>query len=136
MSEDDNDDAVGYGRPPRHTRFKKGQSGNPNGRKKANPPSVGKKLLEIVAEQAAEVVTVLDGGKRKQMPRIEAFVRSLSLKASTDPRMLNVYVALVTRAEREVPDKAMTTYDLTRLSEQELITFRDLLMKSAPDKIR
>lgn len=26
------DEAVGYGRPPKHARFKPGQSGNPNGR--------------------------------------------------------------------------------------------------------
>ena len=26
-------DAVGYGRPPKNTRWKKGQSGNPNGQR-------------------------------------------------------------------------------------------------------
>jgi hypothetical protein len=28
---------VGYKRPPQHTRFRKGQSGNPSGKKKARP---------------------------------------------------------------------------------------------------
>ncbi len=31
-SDEKRDDEVGYGKPPRHTRFKKGQSGNPSGR--------------------------------------------------------------------------------------------------------
>lgn len=30
----DEDDRVGYGRPPKHSQFKPGQSGNPKGRKK------------------------------------------------------------------------------------------------------
>ena len=30
MSPPQNDDDVGYGRPPKKTRWKKGQSGNPN----------------------------------------------------------------------------------------------------------
>lgn len=31
---DDDEGRVGYGRPPKHTQFKKGQSGNPNGRRR------------------------------------------------------------------------------------------------------
>jgi hypothetical protein len=31
MSTDDDDDRVGYGKPPKHSRFKPGRSGNPNG---------------------------------------------------------------------------------------------------------
>ena len=34
MSGDGADYEVGYGKPPKHTRFKKGQSGNPKGRPK------------------------------------------------------------------------------------------------------
>jgi hypothetical protein len=29
---DDNDDEVGYGKPPKHGQFKPGKSGNPRGR--------------------------------------------------------------------------------------------------------
>jgi hypothetical protein len=32
--DDDDNDKVGYGRPPKHSRFKPGQSGNPKGRRK------------------------------------------------------------------------------------------------------
>ena len=31
---------VGYKRPPQHTRFKKGQSGNPSGKKKSKAAEV------------------------------------------------------------------------------------------------
>jgi hypothetical protein len=36
---------VGYGKPPIHTRFRKGESGNPNGKKK------GQKSLKAVVEK-------------------------------------------------------------------------------------
>ena len=36
MSSDDEDYEVGYGKPPKDSRFKLGQSGNPNGRPKGS----------------------------------------------------------------------------------------------------
>jgi hypothetical protein len=37
MADDQQDYKVGPGRPPLHTRFRKGQSGNPGGRSKKKP---------------------------------------------------------------------------------------------------
>jgi hypothetical protein len=37
MADDGGDDAVGYKRPPSHTRFRPGRSGNPTGRPKRKP---------------------------------------------------------------------------------------------------
>jgi hypothetical protein len=34
VSEDNDDDKVGYGRPPRKSQFQKGRSGNPSGKRK------------------------------------------------------------------------------------------------------
>ena len=39
MSEDKRDYEVGRGKPPVHTRFKKGQSGNPRGPRPKNLPA-------------------------------------------------------------------------------------------------
>ncbi|WP_109795571.1 DUF5681 domain-containing protein [Minwuia thermotolerans] len=36
MSDDENEDKVGYGHPPKHSRFKPGRSGNPKGRPKGH----------------------------------------------------------------------------------------------------
>lgn len=49
MSNDD-DDKGGYGRPPKRYRFKKGQSGNPKGRRRKST-SVKECLRELLSER-------------------------------------------------------------------------------------
>ncbi len=56
---DDDDDKVGYGHPPTHTRFKKGQSGNPPGRPKGRMN--GLTLLQQILD---ERITVNVNGER------------------------------------------------------------------------
>ena len=51
MADDQNDYKVGPGRPPLHTRFRKGQSGNPGGRSQ-------KKLHALLADALNEQVFV------------------------------------------------------------------------------
>lgn len=69
----DNGHKVGYKSPPLHTRFKKGQSGNPSGKKKKS----GKPFGELVKEVANETIPVtLPNGTVKQMSLLEAAIRS------------------------------------------------------------
>ncbi len=42
MSREDDPPAVGYKKPPQHTRFQKGQSGNPSGRRKSKSSAAPK----------------------------------------------------------------------------------------------
>jgi hypothetical protein len=72
MSRDeDDDDRVGYGKPPKRTRFKPGQSGNPRGRSRAiefrdweNP--IQKYMLELI--------TVTIKGKTEKIPVVDALM--------------------------------------------------------------
>ena len=63
---------VGYGKPPRHTQFEKGQSGNPRGR-----PSGSKNLATLVTEALNDTVIVVENGRRRNIPKREAFVKQL-----------------------------------------------------------
>ena len=58
---------VGYGKPPRHTRFRPGRSGNPKGR-----PRAAKSLNTIVRENLTQKVAVRTPAGEKKISRIEA----------------------------------------------------------------
>lgn len=60
---------VGRGKPPKHTQFKKGQSGNPKGR-----PRGAKGLATLARETMTEKMPVRAGGVEKKMARIEALI--------------------------------------------------------------
>lgn len=66
---------VGYKRPPRHSRFLRGQSGNPRGRRKGSGVrSAAEKVLD-------RKVTVTVDGKRQKVPITEALVLQLTQRA-------------------------------------------------------
>ncbi|MEA1085213.1 DUF5681 domain-containing protein [Sphingomonas sp. CD22] len=63
---------VGYGKPPVHTRFQKGQSGNPKGRKKGS-----KNLNTLVLELLDERIAVNTPEGRRYVSRVEVLLRKL-----------------------------------------------------------
>jgi len=67
---------VGYGKPPKATRFRPGQSGNPKGRPKG-ARGVGKVLEEALSQE----VSVTEGGRTSRITKREALILSLVTKA-------------------------------------------------------
>src|SRR5258705_13596849 len=66
------DYAVGYGKPPRHTRFTRGQSGNPRGRAPG-----AKNMKTLLSEALNECVIVTENGGRRQGTTPEAHTKQL-----------------------------------------------------------
>jgi hypothetical protein len=64
---------VGYGKPPTHSRFRKGQSGNPAGKRRHGQADRARTLL---LQEAYRSLTVREGDKVTRMPAIQAVLRS------------------------------------------------------------
>lgn len=67
---------VGYKKPPRHTRFKPGQSGNPNGR-----PRKKVTLAESIERELNTRITVNEGGKQRTITKLDAIAKQQTNKA-------------------------------------------------------
>jgi len=106
----DKSDKVGYGRPPVHSRFKPGQSGNPRGRPKGtlNFTTDLKRILQAP-------VTLNDGRKTRRVTTQEAALLRLAEKAlKGDPRALEKLVSLsatLSTNNAESPSKTMAADD-------------------------
>ena len=70
------DERVVYGCPPKATRWKPGQSGNPKGKAKGL-----KSFKKIVQSEAASKVVVKEGGKSKTLTKAEVVLKALWAKA-------------------------------------------------------
>lgn len=70
------DDEVGYGRPPKHGRFKKGRSGNPRGR----PKSANSFKADLAAE-LQEKLALTENGKERRITKQRAFIKTLTAAA-------------------------------------------------------
>jgi hypothetical protein len=68
---------VGYKRPPRHTRFKKGQSGNPKGRPRKNDFGLGagRSANRLALQEADRRITLTDASGPSEITAIEAVIR-------------------------------------------------------------
>ena len=71
---------VGNKRPPRHTQFKEGESGNPSGKKRERKPS-SESLIEVLDEYLRQTVTVTVGDRPKRMTRFQALALGLIVDA-------------------------------------------------------
>lgn len=77
---DSNSPPVGYGKPPVHSRFKPGQSGNPKGRRKKKRGSSGK-THHMLDDILNELISVRIGDDVHKMTKREAMFRALVNKA-------------------------------------------------------
>jgi len=95
MADDGQDYKVGPGRPPLHTRFRKGQSGNPGGRRK-------KQLPALLADALNETVFVTIDGERREITKREAIVHQLVNKStSADLRATKMLFDMMKDAEQK-----------------------------------
>ena len=129
MPEDERPYEVGYGRPPKATRFGKGASGNPKGR-----PKGAKNLSTIVMKESRQRVRVNGPGRSRTVSKLQATVMQLINKAAQgDLRAARELFALVGRSEDELQSTS-TPLAVHELDQQTMEGFRRRMaaMKDQP----
>ncbi|MEA3195484.1 MAG: hypothetical protein QOD26_3817 [Betaproteobacteria bacterium] len=93
---------VGFGKPPRQSQFKPGQSGNPRGR-----PKGSKNLSSVIRKVLGRRVNVKHNGAEKTMPTLEALLNLMASRAlSGDPKLIHLLLRHATMADGEAAERA------------------------------
>ncbi|SEM20015.1 hypothetical protein SAMN05443999_11540 [Roseovarius azorensis] len=113
----DADYEVGYAKPPKDTRFKPGQSGNPMGRprgaKNKRPALNEERLKDIILDEAYRDITVRDGDRNVTVPMAQAVMRALAVNAAKGQhraqRLFAEMLATTERQNKQLSDEWLQT---------------------------
>jgi Family of unknown function (DUF5681) len=95
---------VGYGKPPQHTRFRKGHSGNPGGRPRVVTAGRAKALA---LKEAYRMVAVKAGDDVVYLPALQAILRGqIALAAKGNATAQRAVIEKVQAIEQELAAEA------------------------------
>ena len=90
---------VGYGKPPKASRFKPGQSGNPRGRPSGQP-----NLITDLMKELAEQIRIREGDRERSVTKQRALIKSLVAKSMKgDARSASILIGLLVKVAEHAP---------------------------------
>jgi hypothetical protein len=96
------DYAVGWGKPPKHTQFKKGRSGNPKGR-----PAGRRNFKTDLVEELGTRVEVKERGRKRLLTKQQVIVKQLITRcANGDPAALGRLLPVLLQLEQGAAESA------------------------------
>jgi hypothetical protein len=105
---------VGYGRPPRHTRFEPGRSGNPRGR----PPG-SKNLSSLLQKALDEPAVVVENNRRRRIAKREAIVTQfVNQSAKGDLKATQLLLSILRDLESRAEPGAADADKITEADQQ------------------
>lgn len=129
MSNDTEDDEVGYRRPPRATQFKKGTSGNPRGR-----PKRTRSFKADLMSELQETLIVTENGKERRVSKQRAFIKTLTSAAiKKDIRAVNALLACIRYFGVDSEDQSASTADAEDLEILENFLTRETQRKTSTE---
>ena len=112
---------VGYGKPPKHARFKKGHSGNVKGRPKGTL-----NLATVLERTLREQVVINENGRRKVITKLEAAIKQLVNKAASgDAHAMRYLCHLVISAE----ERSVVAEPITQFSDSDRKVIDNILKR-------
>ncbi len=91
---------IGYKRPPKATRWEKGQSGNPGGRAKGQ-----RTLKSELSEELAETILIREGGTTKEVSKLRALLKAQTAKAvQGDSKATGLLLSTIIRVLDDSPE--------------------------------
>jgi hypothetical protein len=132
MSENKPDFTVGRGKPPVHTRFKKGQSGKPGRPRPKNLPAL---LIEALDEP---VKATIDGERRGITKREAVVTQLINKSAAADLRATKMMVDMLKDAEKKRPawHRLLNQPPFTPADEKVMATFIARMRRSWEGELR
>jgi hypothetical protein len=121
---------VGFGKPPRSTQFKPGQSGNPAGR-----PRGAKNFATAIEQELDARVTVTENGRRRRISKLEVVAKHLVNKAAAGdlkaiPLLLNEARARESNLSAAEPDQVFDTAQDRKVLDSIIARIRSSLPES------
>ena len=102
---------IGYGKPPKSTRFQVGHSGNPKGR-----PKGSRNLATDLAAELGEQITMHENGRLRRISKQRALIKALMARAlGGDVRATAAVLALNARMSAEPIDESNDTIETDEL---------------------
>jgi Family of unknown function (DUF5681) len=122
------DAQVGYKRPPKHSQFRKGQSGNPSGR-----PRGTRNRDTVIEEELNRIVTIHQNGRPQKITLFQAAAKQLVNKAATG----NLAAFKELREQlRTMETRAASAVPTQQSSEADEQVMKDLIQRIAKLKAR
>ncbi len=113
---------VGFGKPPKHTQFETGRSGNPKGR-----PKGARGLKTDLRAELSETIKVTEHGRTRHLTKQRAVVKALAAKAMRgDPRAIAKLIDLALELFGVDGDQAATV----KLSESDEALLAEFLAQN------
>jgi hypothetical protein len=108
---------IGFGKPPRHTQFQQGCSGNPKGR-----PRGSKNSTTLLIEALQEPGIVSENGRRKKITKKQAIIKQIVNKAASGDHRAIQFLREACRILKElnVPGVELSDEDLRPVPDEAL----------------